>query len=245
MNESASLTHLDLSKMIDHSLLNPTITEEALERGIQLALAYDTGSVCILPYALQRSASLLKGSTVKASTTIGFPHGGHTTIIKLAEAEQALRDGGEELDMVVNISKVLSGDWVYVEQDIRAVVDITHQAGQKVKVIFENCYLNTERKIRLCQICTSLGADWVKTSTGYGTSGSTDEDLKLMRENSAPHIQVKAAGGIRDLDALLRVRALGVSRVGATATAVIMDEFRRRAGLAPIAAPHGTAPAGY
>lgn len=245
MTESASLTHLDLSKMIDHSLLNPTLSEDALERGIQLALTYDTGSVCILPYALQRCASLVKGSSVKASTTIGFPHGGHTTIIKLAEAEQALRDGGEELDMVVNISKVLSGDWVYVEQDIRAVVDITHQAGQKVKVIFENCYLNTEQKIRLCQICTSLGADWVKTSTGYGTSGSTDEDLKLMRENSAPHIQVKAAGGIRDLDALLRVRALGVSRVGATATAVIMDEFRRRAGLAPIAAPHTTAPAGY
>lgn len=239
-------THTDLSKMIDHSLLNPTLTTEALERGIELALAYDTGSVCIMPYALKRCAALLKGSTVKASTTIGFPHGGHVTDVKLAETVQALRDGGEELDMVVNISKVLSGDWDYVEADIRMVVETAHEAGQKVKVIFENCYLNTEQKIRLCQICSEVGADWVKTSTGYGTSGSTDEDLKLMREHAAPHIQVKAAGGIRDLDALLRVKAIGVTRVGATATAVIMDEFRRRAGLEPIVVgAAAAAPAGY
>lgn len=242
---SHMLTHTDLSKMIDHSLLNPTLTEEALERGIELALRYDTGSVCIMPYALRRCASLLRGSTVMASTTIGFPHGGHTSDIKLAETIQALRDGGQELDMVVNISKVLSGDWDYVANDIRLVVETAHEAGQKVKVIFENCYLNTEQKIRLCQICSELGADWVKTSTGYGTSGSTDEDLKLMRQHTAPHIQVKAAGGIRDLDALLRVRALGITRVGATATAVIMDEFRRREGLEPIGSSTPAAPAGY
>jgi len=245
MNDISNLTHQDLSKMIDHSLLNPTLTEEALDRGIALALAYDTGSVCILPYALKRCAGLLKNSTVMASTTIGFPHGGHTTAIKLAETTQALLDGGQELDMVVNISKVLSGDWAYVEQDIRVVVETAHQAGQKVKVIFENCYLNQEQKIRLCQICSALGADWVKTSTGYGTSGSADEDLKLMREHAAPQIQVKAAGGIRDLDALLRVRAIGVTRVGATATAAIMDEYRRLAGLEPIAPQAQPAPAGY
>jgi len=245
MNDVSAFTHLDLSKMIDHSLLNPTLNEEALERGIQVALAYDTGSVCIMPFALKRCATLLKGSSVKASTTIGFPHGGHTTDAKLAETIQALREGGQELDMVVNISKVLSGDWDYVESDIRIVVDIAHEAGQQVKVIFENCYLNMEQKIRLCQICTELGADWVKTSTGYGTSGSTDEDLKLMREHAGPDVQVKAAGGIRDLDALLRVRALGITRVGATATAVIMDEFRRRVGLEPIAAPPEMAPTGY
>ncbi len=236
--------YLDLSKMIDHSLLNPTLTEEALERGMELALAYDAASVCIMPYALARCSEVLKGSTVMASTTIGFPHGGHTTAIKLAEAEQALRDGGQELDMVVNLSKVLSGDWGYVERDIRAVVDVTHAAGQKVKVIFENCYLNTEQKVRLCRICSDLGADWVKTSTGYGSSGSTDEDLKLMREHAAPQVQVKAAGGIRDLDALLRVRAIGVTRVGATATAVILDEFRRRSGEAPLGVAN-PAPAGY
>jgi len=147
--------------------------------------------------------------------------------------------------MVVNISKVLSGDWDYVEADIRVVIEIAHEAGQKVKVIFENCYLNNEQKIRLCQICSDLGADWVKTSTGYGTSGATDEDLKLMRQHAAPHIQVKAAGGIRDLDALLRVRAIGVTRVGATATAIIMDEFRRREGLEPIIFNSNTTPAGY
>lgn len=136
--------------------------------------------------------------------------------------------------MVVNISKVLSGDWTYVQDDIRAVVETTHSAGQKVKVIFENCYLNDEQKIRLCEICTEIGADWVKTSTGYGTSGSTDDDLRLMRRHAGPAIQVKAAGGIRDLDALLRVREIGVSRVGATATAKILDAFRAQAGLEPI-----------
>jgi deoxyribose-phosphate aldolase len=239
------LTYLDAAKMIDHSLLNPTLTEGALEQGIQLALAYDVASVCIMPYALKRCAEQLKGSAVKASTTIGFPHGGHTTAIKLAETERALADGGEELDMVVNLSKVLSGDWAYVEADIRVVVEAAHAAGQKVKVIFENCYLNEGQKIRLCEICSGLGADWVKTSTGYGTSGATDEDLRLMRAHAAPGVQVKAAGGIRDLDALLRVRAIGVTRVGATATAVILDEYRRRAGLEAIVVAASGVPGGY
>jgi deoxyribose-phosphate aldolase len=239
------LTYLDAAKMIDHSLLNPTLTEGALEQGIQLALAYDVASVCIMPYALKRCAEQLKGSAVKASTTIGFPHGGHTTAIKLAETERALADGGEELDMVVNLSKVLSGDWAYVEADIRVVVEAAHAAGQKVKVIFENCYLNEGQKIRLCEICSGLGADWVKTSTGYGTSGATDEDLRLMRAHAAPGVQVKAAGGIRDLDALLRVRAMGVTRVGATATAVILDEYRRRAGLEAIVVAASGVPGGY
>src|SRR5512142_1051174 len=150
-------TYSDIAKMIDHSLLNPTLTDRDLEQGCRLALEYDVASVCIMPYGLKRCAEMLKGSTVKASTTIGFPHGGHTTAIKVAEAEQALADGGQELDMVVNISKVLSGDWPYVREDIKAVVDTTHAAGQKVKVIFENCYLDDGRKIRLCEICSELG----------------------------------------------------------------------------------------
>ena len=227
-------SYLDVAKMIDHSLLNPTLTVADLEAGIELALAYDAASVCIMPYQLQRCAKLLVGSDVKASTTIGFPHGGNTTEIKRAEAEKALADGGEELDMVVNISKVLSGDWDYVNADIAAVVEVTHAAGQRVKVIFENCYLNDDQKIRLCQICTELNADWVKTSTGYGTGGATHEDLKLMRAYSGDHIQVKAAGGVRDLDALLAVRDLGVTRCGATRTAGMMDEARRRLGLDPV-----------
>jgi deoxyribose-phosphate aldolase len=221
-------TYEDMAKMIDHSLLNPTITVDELERGIQVALDYDVASVCIMPFYLKRCAEALAGSRVKASTTIGFPHGGHTTAVKVAEARQALADGCQELDLVVNISRVLSGDWGYVQDDVGAVIDVAHAAGQKVKVIFENCYLNETQKIRLCEICAELRADWVKTSTGYGTGGATMEDLALMRRHSPDYVQVKAAGGVRDLDALLQVRALGVTRAGATRTATMMDECKRR-----------------
>jgi len=221
----------DIAKMIDHSLLNPTLTVEELEQGIRLARAYDVASVCIMPYYLKRCAELLAGSTVKAGTTIGFPHGGHTTAVKVAEARQALDDGGEELDVVANISLVISGQWDCVRDDLRPVIDLTHARGQKVKVIFENCYLKDEQKIGLCQICAELGADWVKTSTGYGSGGATDADLKLMRLHSPPAVQVKAAGGVRTLDRLLEVRALGVTRAGATRTKDILDECRSRLGL--------------
>lgn len=227
-------TYLDIAKMIDHSLLSPTLTQDALEAGIQVALDYDVGSVCIMPYYMKRCAELLAGSTVMASTTIGFPHGGHTTAIKLAEAQQALADGCQELDMVVNISKVLSEDWDYVHADIKAVVDAAHAQGQKVKVIFENCYLEDKHRIKLCEICGDIGADWVKTSTGYGTGGAVDADLVLMRKHSPPKVQVKAAGGVRSLDRLLEVRALGVTRVGASRTVSMMNETRDRLGLPPI-----------
>lgn len=227
-------SYSDLAKQIDHSLLNPTLRAEELESGCELALRYDVASVCILPYYLGRCADRLRGSNVKASTTIGFPHGGHATAVKLAETRQALADGGEELDMVVNISAVLSGQWSYVRDEIAAIVRASHDAGQKVKVIFENCYLGDEHKIRLCEICGELSADWVKTSTGYGTGGATLDDLRLMRRHAPPHVQVKAAGGVRDLDKLLEVRSLGVSRCGATRTADMLDEARRRLGLEPI-----------
>lgn len=227
-------TYLDIAKMIDHSLLNPTLTAEQLEEGCRLALDYDAASVCILPYYLRHAADLLRGSKVNASTTIGFPHGGNTTAVKVAEARQALTDGGQELDMVVNISAVLSGNWSYVASDLKAVIEITHAAGQKVKVIFENCYLNDAQKIRLCEIAGELQADWVKTSTGYGSGGATDADLILMRKHSPARVRIKAAGGIRDLDALLRVRDLGVSRSGATRTAEMLDEYRKRLGAPPI-----------
>jgi len=224
-------TYEAIAKMIDHSLLHPTLTDADLEAGCRLALAYDVASVCILPYWLARAAEMLRGSAVRASTTIGFPHGGHATTVKVAEAERAIADGGEELDMVVNLSKVLSGDWDYVRADIRAVIDAAHAAGRKVKVIFENCYLNNAQKIRLCEIAGDLRADWVKTSTGYGTGGATLEDLRLMRAHAPPHVQVKAAGAVRDLDRVLEVRALGVTRVGATRTREILDECRRRLGV--------------
>lgn len=225
----------DIAKMIDHSLLKPTLTTEELEAGCQLALAYDVASVCIMPFYLKRCAELLKGSTVKASTTIGFPHGGHTRYIKQIEAELAVSEGCEELDMVVNISRVLSGEWEYVAHEIEAITKIAHQAGQKIKVIFENCYLADEHKIKLCLICGELGVDWVKTSTGYGTGGATIEDLKLMRAESPPEVQVKAAGGIRTFDKLLKVREIGVSRVGASATQSILEDCRTQLGLTPLA----------
>jgi deoxyribose-phosphate aldolase len=221
-------SYLDIAKMIDHSLLNPGLTDQELEAGCHLALQYDVASACVKPYFLKRCAQILAGSTVAASTVIGFPHGGSTTSVKVAEAEAALQDGGVELDMVVNIGKVLSEDWRYVQDDIRAVADATHAGGAIVKVIFENCFLQEHHKIKLCEICAEIGADFVKTSTGYGTGGATIDDLKLMRKHSPPHIRIKAAGGIRTLDALLEVRAIGVSRSGATRTAEMLDECTRR-----------------
>lgn len=223
--------YADYSKMIDHSLLMPTMTQTQLEQGCQLALAYDVASVCIMPFYLKRCSEILAGSTVMPSTTIGFPHGGHTTLMKQRESEIAIEDGCQELDMVVNISQVLSGNWDYVQADIKAVVDLAHAAERKVKVIFENCYLDDEQKIRLCRICTELGADWVKTSTGYGTGGATIEDLRLMVANVGEGIQVKAAGGVRDFEKLKEVRALGVTRCGASATQKMMDQAREALGL--------------
>jgi deoxyribose-phosphate aldolase len=216
--------------MFDHSLLQPQLTDAELDRGLAVAIEYNVASVCIKPYAVRRAAKLLAGTTIAASTVIGFPHGSHLTRVKVFESELALADGATELDMVVNIGKVLSGEWNYVANDIAAVVTTAHQQGAKVKVIFENAYLTDEHKRELCRICGEVRADWVKTSTGYAESGATLEDLKLMRECSPPWVQVKAAGGVRTFERLLEVRAVGVSRVGATATKAILDEARTRLG---------------
>ena len=224
----------DIAKMIDHSLLRPTMTCDELEQGIGLARQYDVASVCILPYYLRRCAELLRECDVIPSTTIGFPHGGHATAVKVTEARQALDDGGIELDMVVNISRVLSGNWADVRDEIRAIVELTHGRGGKVKVIFENCFLRDEHKIRLCEICGEVGADWVKTSTGYGSGGATLDDLRLMRKHSPPNVQVKAAGGVRDLDMALAVRETGATRFGCTRTAEIIEECKRRLNAAAV-----------
>ena len=221
----------DIAGMIDHSLLNPAFTTAELEAGCRLALEYEVASVCVQPYYLARCAKLFPGSGVRPSTTIGFPHGGHATSTKLAEVEQALDDGGTELDMVINIGKTRSGDWEYVKQEIEALTSATHAGGAKIKVIFENAYLDDARKIRLCEICGEIGVDWVKTSTGYAPTGATLADVKLMRQHSPAHVQVKAAGGVRTLDALLEMRAIGATRIGASATAQILDECRSRLGL--------------
>jgi deoxyribose-phosphate aldolase len=226
----AEPTYADLARMIDHSLLQQTLTDADLEAGCRLARDYGVASVCIKPYAVRQAVAWLAGSTVAVGTTVGFPHGGHVTAIKVAEAVEALEDGATELDMVVNIGKVLSKDWQYVADDIGDVVEEAHRRGGLVKVIFENCFLADEHKERLCRICDEVGADFVKTSTGYGSTGATDEDLRLMRRCSPPHVGVKAAGGVRTFERLLAVRALGVSRVGATATRAILDEARTRLG---------------
>jgi deoxyribose-phosphate aldolase len=223
-------TYAELAKMMDHSLLQQTLTDADMVNGCELALDYNVASVCIKPYAVRLAAGILVGSTVAVGTTIGFPHGGHVTVLKVVEALQAIADGATELDMVVNIGKVLSRDWVEVANDIRAVVQVAHPNEAIVKVIFENCFLQDEHKEQLCRICGEVGADFVKTSTGYGPEGATDHDLTLMRRCSPPHVRVKAAGGVRTYDRLLAVRALGVSRVGATATKVILDECKARLG---------------
>ena len=237
-------SYQDIAKMIDHSLLNPALTVQELEAGCALALRYDVASVCILPYYAARCAEILAGSSVAVSTTIGFPHGGHKTSVKLFEAEQALGDGSREVDAVINISKVRSGDWSYVQSELRSLTEMTHRGGAKIKVIFENAYHDDAAKIRLSEICGDVGVDWVKTSTGYAPSGATMEDLRLMRAHSPASVQVKAAGGIRTLDSLLEVRAIGVTRVGATRTGEMLEECRKRLKLAPLN-DGVSAPAGY
>jgi deoxyribose-phosphate aldolase len=220
-------TLADLAKMFDHSLLQPTLTDADIEAGLHLARELNVASVCIKPYAVPMATKLLAGSTVRASTVIGFPHGGHKTAIKVAEAHAAMDDGATELDMVVNIGKVLSGEWNFVAHDIAAVVNAAHARACQVKVIFENALIKDEHKIELCTICGEVRADWVKTSTGYAESGATLPDLKLMRQHSPAWVQVKAAGGVRSLETLLQVREIGVTRVGATATKAILDDARK------------------
>lgn len=232
----------ELAGMIDHSLLHPTMTDSELEEGCRIASRYGTASVCIKPYYVSRAAEILAGTGIAVCTVIGFPHGGSVTESKRYEAELACRDGATEIDMVINIGKALSSDWDYVSSDIRAVVEEAHQHGAIVKVIFENDYMPDDAiKTRLCQICEAVHADYVKTSTGYGfvkgadgkysSQGATEHDLRLMRASCSPQVQIKAAGGVRDLDALIRCRDLGCGRVGATATVVMMDEYRRREPL--------------
>jgi deoxyribose-phosphate aldolase len=223
------LQYRHIAKMLDHAILRPSSTDGEIEAGCNLARQLDVASVCVVPYGLRRCAELLAGSSVLPTTTIGFPHGSGTTPCKAREAEQAIALGGKELDMVVNIGKVLSGDYTYVTNEIAVVLRAVRDGGAKLKVIFENCYLERAHKLALLAICSELDVDWVKTSTGFGSGGATPEDVQLMREHAAPAVQVKASGGIRSLDQVLEMRALGASRVGTSATELILAEFRARA----------------
>ena len=232
-----SLGYLDVAKVIDHSLLRPELDDAFVTAGCELAAAYDVASVCCRPTDVVRAAAILRGTDVKVGTTIGFPHGDHVTDIKVAEARRALADGAVELDMVLLIGALRSGRDAEVQADIAAVVEVAHAAGAIVKVIFENAYLTDDEKVRACRLTEAAGGDFVKTSTGFAPSGATLDDLRLMRANTSPHVQVKAAGGVRTLDALLEVMAVGVTRCGATATAAMLDDFKaRKAGAVPASA---------
>jgi deoxyribose-phosphate aldolase len=225
------LTYDAIAKRIDHSLLGQTLTERELEDGCRLAARYGVASVCIKPFAVSLAAGLLRGSGVQVGTTIGFPHGGHATRTKVFESRQAIDDGAKELDMVINIGQALGGHWDVVAADIAAVTEAAHDGGAIVKVIFENCFLNDDQKVKLCRICGEIGADYVKTSTGYGTGGATHEDLILMRRSAPANVKLKAAGGVRTLDQAIAVAELGCDRIGASKTAEILDELKARLGL--------------
>ena len=258
--EPMKYTYEELAKMIDHSLLHPVMTDRELEEGCKVAAKYGVASVCIKPYAVKRAVELLQGTGVFVGTVIGFPHGNASTESKRYETELACCDGAVEIDMVINLGKALSGEWDYVESDVKAVCGEAHKRGAKVKVILENDYLTQggaglcgdDFKQKLCQLCERAGADWVKTSTGYGFvkqpdgsynyKGATEHDLVLMRASVSAKVQVKAAGGVRDLDGLIKVRDLGASRCGATATAAMLDEYRRREALVKTGVASATQP---
>ena len=234
---SQNVTARDIAKMIDHSLLRPQLSRQEIEEGCRLAKEYDCATVCVKPCDVEVAYKILKGTDVKVTTVVGFPHGAHLTDVKVMEAQIAMSQGCTELDMVINIDRMKSGDYDYVEKDITAIVEAAHARGVLVKVIFENYYLTDDEKIRACQMCERAGADWVKTSTGFAAGGATINDLKLMRKTCSPKVQVKAAGGVRTLDGALSVRAVGCTRFGATATKKIIEDAREREKMGTLRLP--------
>jgi deoxyribose-phosphate aldolase len=235
---SNDITLKSLAKMIDHSLLHPTFTDKIIIEGCELSKRYDVATACVKPYSTAMAAEILKGSDVAVCSVVTFPHGNSSLVIKLKEIEQALHDGAAEIDTVVNIGKVLGGDWDYVSNEIKEMNKITVDGDAILKVIFENDYLEDNHIIKLCEICSTYEVAFVKTSTGYGFvkqpdgsynyKGAIDRHLKLMREKSSANVQIKAAGGVRTLDDLLRVRDIGVTRIGATATQTILEDAKKR-----------------
>ena len=231
----------ELAKMIDHSILHPTMTDEDLKRECEVAKKYDVASVCVKPYNVPLAVELLKGSNVLVGCVIGFPAGNSAMDVKMFEAVKACKDGAVEIDMVINIGKALQGDWEYIEKEIGSVTDICHELGAIVKVIFETDYVTKEADIvKLCEICTKVGADYVKTSSGFGFvkgddgkysyEGATIPNLNLMKESVGPNVKVKAAGGVRSLEGLISVQEAGCTRCGATATITMMEDAKERFG---------------
>jgi len=218
----------EIAKMIDHSLLKPFLTDKEIEEGCKLADKYKVASVCVRPADVPLANSILKDSEVVVSTVIGFPHGSTSTVAKMEETKDAIENGAKELDVVLHIGKLKSGEYDYVKDELKLITSYSHHRDVKVKVIFENCYLTDHEKIKACEICNEVGVDWVKTSTGYGTGGAEDKDLILMRKHAKPEIQVKAAGGVRTLERAIEVKELGCTRVGATATVAILENFNKK-----------------
>jgi deoxyribose-phosphate aldolase len=225
---SKRLTVSDIAKMVDHSLLRPTLTDEEFEEGVELVRKYRCATVMVAPYDVPRAVKALAGSSILVSTVVDFPHGSNLTDAKVFEAKLAMDNGASHLDMVLAISRMVAGHFDYVEQDIRAVVEAGHARNIPVKVIFETCYLTNEQIVTACQISERAGADFVKTSTGYGSAGATLEAVKLMRQSCSPKVQVKPAGGIRTLDDVLAYRKAGASMIGTRGTAAILDEAEKR-----------------
>jgi deoxyribose-phosphate aldolase len=242
---SKTITYEQLAKVIDHSLLKPELTEADILEGCELAHRYHVATVCVKPCHVTLAAEALKDSDVLVSTVVGFPHGSNLTAVKVTEAELAMDEGALELDMVLNIGQLRSGKYNYVREDIKAVCDVAHARGVKVKVIFENAYLTDEEKVTACKLCEEAGADWVKTSTGFAPSGATLDDLRLMRANVSDKVQVKAAGGVRTLPALLEVIDAGVTRSGVTVTALILDTFKMQQDDQEIETPSDLDPGTY
>ncbi|ATW28391.1 deoxyribose-phosphate aldolase [Candidatus Formimonas warabiya] len=222
-------TYEEIAGMIDHALLKPFATDQEIVEGCKMAHDYGVAAVCVRPSDVALAKEILKDSKVLVTTVIGFPHGTTTTRTKVNEAKEAMENGAVELDVVLHIGKLKSGAYHYVKQDLKEVIDLAHEGHVPVKVIFENCYLTAEEKIAACTICTELGADFAKTSTGFGTGGAEIADVKLMREHLDPKIQVKAAGGVRTLEQAIALKEAGCTRLGCTATGEILGRLRKSA----------------
>jgi len=232
-----NVTAYDIAQMIDHSLLNPKFTRQEVEAGCRLADEYQCITVCVKPCDVRVAYSILKDTKVITTSVIGFPHGSNTTEIKVLEARRAIEEGCAEVDMVMNIGRFLSGDYNLVQDDIAAVCEVAHKNRALLKVILENAYLTEDGIIKACQICTAAKADFTKSSTGYAPYGARIQDLKIMRANTPPSMRVKAAGGVRQLDDALAVRAVGVSRFGCTTTPVMLKEAREREARGELSMP--------
>ena len=225
------ITYESIAKRIDHALLSPTMTAEEMVQGCQLAALYEVATVCIKPHAVGLAVRTLAGSTVKVGTVVGFPLGGQTIASKVFETAEAIESGASEVDMVVNIGEVRSGNWVHIEAEIRQITEEARKRRATLKVIFETCYLSDEQKIRLCEICSKIQVDYVKTSTGFGTGGATAADLILMRRHTPSNIKLKASGGIKDLETAIEFCELGAERLGLSRTSEILGELEQRLNL--------------